>query len=41
LKRRDGDITKTLAGFGKALGSPWRAEEKAASAAAWIALTRA
>jgi hypothetical protein len=41
LKRRDGDIAKTLAGFGKALGSPWRAEEKAASAAAWLALTRA
>ena len=38
LKRGDREIRKTLAGFGKTLGGPWRAEEKAASAAAWIAL---
>jgi hypothetical protein len=28
-----------LDGFGKALGSPWRADEKAAATAAWLALT--
>jgi hypothetical protein len=38
LKRRDGEIRKTLAAFGKTMGGPWRAEEKAASTAAWIAL---
>ena len=27
-----------VSGFGKALGGPWRADEKAASAAAWLAL---
>ena len=41
LKRPDRDITRTVAAFGKGLGGPWRAEEKAASAAAWIALARA
>jgi hypothetical protein len=38
LKRRDDDIRSTVAAFGRTLGGPWRAEEKAASAAAWIAL---
>ena len=33
------EIAKTLDGFGKALGSPWRADEKAAATAAWLALT--
>jgi hypothetical protein len=41
LKRPDRDITRTVAAFGKVLGGPWRAEEKAASAAAWMALARA
>jgi hypothetical protein len=38
LGRQPAAITRTLAGFGKALGSPWRAEEKAAATAAWLAL---
>jgi hypothetical protein len=38
LKRRDADIRRTVARFGKEIGGPWRAEEKAASTAAWIAL---
>jgi hypothetical protein len=33
------EIVRTLDGFGKALGSPWRADEKAAATAAWLALT--
>jgi len=39
LKRAPREIAKTLDGFGKALGSPWRADEKAAATAAWLALT--
>jgi hypothetical protein len=39
LKRRDAEIRKALAGFGKTLGGPWRADEKAASVAAWLALS--
>jgi hypothetical protein len=38
LARRDAEIRKVLAGFGKSLGAPWRADEKAASIAAWLAL---
>jgi hypothetical protein len=38
LGRSDGDIRKALATFGKTIGSPWRAEEKAAATAAWLAL---
>ena len=38
LKRTDADIRGVVAGFGKALGGSWRAEEKAASTAAWLAL---
>ena len=38
LRRPDGEITRTLAAFGKTLGGSWRAEEKAASTAAWLAL---
>jgi hypothetical protein len=34
----DGEIRRTLATFGKTLGGTWRAEEKAASTAAWLAL---
>ena len=38
LKRDDAAIRNVVAGFGKALGGPWRADEKSASAAAWLAL---
>jgi len=38
LKRRGADITRTVARFGKEIGGPWRAEEKAASTAAWLLL---
>ena len=38
LKRRSVDITRALARFGERVGSPWRADEKAASTAAWVAL---
>jgi hypothetical protein len=38
LRRSDGEIKKTLAAFGKTIGGPWRAEEKAAAIAAWLAL---
>jgi len=38
LRRAPREIARTLGGFGKALGSPWRADEKAAAAAAWLAL---
>ena len=32
------DLSRTLTGFGKTLGSPWRSDEKAAATAAWMAL---
>ncbi len=38
LRRRGADITRTVARFGRAIGGPWRADEKAASLAAWLAL---
>ena len=38
LKRGDEEIRSVVSGFGKALGGSWRAEEKAASTAAWLAL---
>ena len=31
-------IGRTVGGFGRVLGSPWRAEEKAAATVAWMAL---
>ena len=31
-------IKQTVLGFGKAIGGPWRADEKAAATAAWLAL---
>ena len=34
----DGEIKTALAAFGKTIGGPWRAEEKAAATAAWLAL---
>jgi len=38
LKRTEPEIAKQLAVFGKTLGAPWRAEEKAAAIAAWMTL---
>jgi hypothetical protein len=39
LRRRAGEINKMIARFGKTVGSPWRADEKAAATAAWMALS--
>lgn len=38
LRRPSADITRAVAAFGKTLGGPWRADEKAAATAAWLAL---
>jgi hypothetical protein len=38
LGRSDGEIRRAVAAFGKAIGGPWRADEKAAATAAWLAL---
>ena len=38
LKRSDAEIARMLGAFGKTLGSPWRANEKAAATAAWMSL---
>ena len=38
LGPRDGDVTRVLAAFGKTLGGPWRADEKAAATAAWLVM---
>jgi hypothetical protein len=38
LQRREAVIKRVVAQFGKAAGTPWRAEEKAASTAAWMML---
>jgi hypothetical protein len=38
LRRPPREIARTLDGFGKTLGSPWRADEKAAATAAWLSL---
>jgi hypothetical protein len=38
LQLTSAQVTKTLGEFGRALGSPWRADEKAAAVAAWMAL---
>ena len=39
LRRPPREIARTLSAFGRALGSPWRAEEKAAATGAWLSLT--
>ena len=39
LRLRAGEITQTVAALGKSIGGPWRADEKAAATAAWLALT--
>jgi hypothetical protein len=41
LQRRASAIKRVVAQFGKAAGAPWRAEEKAASTAAWMMLPAA
>jgi hypothetical protein len=38
LQRGEAAIKRIVAQFGKAAGAPWRAEEKAASTAAWMML---
>jgi len=38
LKRSESEINRVIASFGKTLGAPWRAEEKAAAVAAWMSL---
>jgi len=38
LRRPGADITRAVASFGKAIGGTWRADEKAASTAAWLCL---
>jgi hypothetical protein len=38
LRRREGELRRVLARFGKQIGSPWRAEEKSAVLGAWLAL---
>jgi hypothetical protein len=39
LARPEGELKRALAELGRALVGPWRAEEKLASLAAWMALT--
>jgi hypothetical protein len=38
IGRSAADITRVVAGFAAKVGNPWRADEKAAATAAWIAL---
>jgi hypothetical protein len=38
LKRTERDLKLTVGKLGRALGGPWRADEKTASLAAWLAL---
>ena len=40
LARSPASIARAIKGFGNALEGPWRADEKAAATAAWLALTR-
>ena len=40
LRRSPGDLKRAVAGFGRSLGGPWRADEKTAAAAAWMVLHR-
>jgi hypothetical protein len=39
LERRDAEIKNVLAALGRSLGGPWRADEKTAAVAAWLALS--
>ena len=38
LRRHGGEIKRIVARFGREVGGPWRADEKAASTAAWMLL---
>ena len=38
LKKRDAEIKRVVATLGQDVGGPWRADEKAASTAAWLCL---
>jgi hypothetical protein len=38
IERPPGQVAKEIAGMGRALGGPWRAEEKSAATAAWMVL---
>jgi hypothetical protein len=38
LRRSEDDLKQMLAGFGRSLGGSWRADDKIASLAAWLAL---
>jgi hypothetical protein len=40
LSQPENDLKRLLAGMGRSLGGPWRAEEKLAALAAWMALAR-
>ncbi len=40
LQRTDAQIRRVVASFGETVGAPWRADEKAAATAAWIALKK-
>ena len=40
LGRPPAAIARTVAAFGKSIGGPWRAEEKAAATVAWLVLPR-
>jgi hypothetical protein len=38
FKRPEKDLKRSVAQLGRGLGGPWRADEKTASLAAWLAL---
>ena len=38
LKRTEADLKRTVAKLGRSIGGPWRADEKTACLAAWLAL---
>lgn len=40
LKRSEPDLRQTIAGWGRSLGGPWRAEHKAAALAAWLVIAK-
>jgi hypothetical protein len=40
LRRPAAELKRVVAALGDALDGPWRAEEKAATLAAWMALRR-
>jgi hypothetical protein len=40
LKRSESDLRQTIAGLGRSVEGPWRAEHKAAAVAAWLVLQK-